>query len=81
MVPRHPLVQSRCTKNSHMQECVNLLRFRLACICDMTQLRGLACIVPVFGLGTWVACFSATKGFGSAVILILVMWLFASALA
>jgi len=41
----------------------------------------MACIVPVFALGTWVACFSATKAFRSAVILILVMWLFALALA
>ena len=44
---------------------------------------GMACIhvVPVFALGTWVACFSATKAFRSAVILIMVKWLFASALA
>ena len=60
-----------------------LLRFRLACICDMTRSATvMACIVPVFvALGTWVACFPATKAFRSAVILILVKWLFASALA
>ena len=61
---------------------MDLLNFRLACICDMTRsATGMACIVPVFPPGTWVACFSTTKAFRSAVILILVMWLFASALA
>ena len=61
---------------------MDLLRFRLACICDMTRSATvMACIVPVFALGTWVACFPAIKAFRSAVILILVKWLFASALA
>ena len=61
---------------------VDLLRFRLACICDMTRSATvMACIVPVFALGTWVACFPATKAVRSAVILILVKWLFVSALA
>ena len=55
--------------------------FRPACICDMTLSHiGMACIVPVFALGMWMACFSATKGFRSGVILILVKWLFASVL-
>ena len=61
---------------------VDLLRFGLACICNITRSpTGMACIVPVFALGTWVACFSSTKAFRSAVILILVRWLFAFALA
>ena len=33
---------------------------------------GMACIVPVLALGTWVTCFSATKACRGAVILILV---------
>lgn len=40
----------------------------------------MAGIVPVFALGTCVACFAATKTFRSAVVLFLVKWLFASAL-
>ena len=59
---------------------VNLVGFRLACVCDMTRsATGMACIVPVFAW--WVACFSATEAFRSAAILILVKWLFAAALA
>ena len=41
----------------------------------------MACIVPVFALGTWVTCFSATKAFRSAAILFLARWLVALALS
>ena len=48
----------------------------------MTRLTTrMACIVPVFALGTWVTCFPATKTFRSAAILFLARWLVALALA
>ena len=48
----------------------------------MTRLvTGMAGIVPVLALGTWVTCFPSTKACRSAVMLILVKWHFASALA